>query len=348
MAALTGLFAAAVCVVATPLVDDAAALKRYAFSRVEMAAAINIVLYAPDETVAAQAAEAAYYRFRSLNRVLSDYDSESEVRRLCDTSAAGRPVAVSDDLWRVLSRAKEISERSNGAFDVTVGPVVRLWRRARRQGELPDPERLNEARRGVGFCYVKLHPESRRVELLREAMRIDLGGIAMGYAVDEAMKVIREHGITRFVIDGSGDVGAGDPPPGSPGWVVGIPGLDEAAAPVACVYLANRSLTTSGDTVQFVVIEGRRYSHIVDPRTGIALTDHSCVTVVAADTMTADALASAVSVLGVEKGLELVEATPGAAALVQRAPGGEYERHESRRWAELPKAQAKETVKSSP
>lgn len=348
MAALTGLFAAAVCVVATPSGDEAAALSRYAFSQVEMAATIDIILYAPDEAVAARAAEAAYYRFRSLNRVLSDYDSKSEVRRLCDMAVAGRPVPVSDDLWRVLCRAQQISEQSDGAFDVTVGPVVRLWRRARRQGELPDPERLDEARRRVGFRHVKLHPESRSVELLREGMRIDLGGIAMGYAVDEAMTVLREHGITRFVIDGSGDVGAGDPPPGSPGWVVGIPGLDEDAAPVACVYLANRSLTTSGDTVQFVVIDGRRYSHIVDPRTGIALADHSCVSVVAADTMTADALASAVSVLGVAKGLELVESTPGAAALIQRAPGGDYERYESQRWAELPKAKAKETVESSP
>lgn len=345
---MAGFLTAAICLVATPSGDEATTLKRYAFSQVEMAAAIGIILYAPDEAAAAQAAEAAYGRFRNLNRVLSDYDSESEVRRLCDTSVAGRPVPVSNDLWQVLCRAQQISEQSDGAFDVTVGPVVRLWRRARRQEELPHPERLDEARRRVGFRYVKLHPESRSVELLREGMRIDLGGIAMGYAVDEAMKVIRERGITRFVIDGSGDVGAGDPPPGSPGWVVGIPGLDEDAAPVACVYLANRSLTTSGDTVQFVVIEGQRYSHIVDPRTGIALTDHSCVTVVAADTLTADALASAVSVLGVMKGLELVEATPGAAALIQRAPGGEYERYESQRWDELPKAKAKKTVESSP
>jgi thiamine biosynthesis lipoprotein len=182
------------------------------------------------------------------------------------------------------------------------------------------------------------------VELLRDGMRVDLGGIAMGYAVDEAMKVIRRHGITRYLVDGSGDIGAGDPPPGSPGWVVGVPGLEADSPPMILVRLANRSLTTSGDAMQFVEIGGQRYSHIVDPRTGIALTDHSCVTVVAADTITADALASAVSVLGPEKGLKLIEDTPGAAAFILRAPGGEVERYESRRWAAVPKVNAARPV----
>jgi thiamine biosynthesis lipoprotein len=348
MSPVMGLIAALAGLSAGTSTENAECLQRYAFSQVEMAAEIDIILYAPSKDLAALAAEAAYARFSELNRVLSDYDPQSEVRRLCDASAPGKPVRVSDDLWRVLVRAQEVAAKSQGAFDVTVGQVVRLWRRARRQEEFPDAERLTEARHTVGYRHLILHPEDRSVELLRRGVRIDLGGIAMGYAVDEAAKVVRGQGITRLLIDGSGDILAGDPPPDSPGWVIGVPGIEADSPPVAFVRLANRGLTTSGDAVQFVEIDGRRYSHIVDPRTGVPLTDHSCVTVVADDAVTADALASAVSVLGPGKGLQLIEATPGAAASILRAPGGKTERHESRRWAELPKVRPEPTVPTLP
>lgn len=328
------LFVAGLAVAADP-----PQLRRFEFTRIEMAVPVKIVLYAPDEATATRAAGAALDRIRQLNGILSDYDPASELRRLCDTAGSGRAVPVGDDLWRVLLAAQTMSERSDGAFDVTVGPVVRLWRRARRRQEMPPEERLREARRLVGYRMVKLDPKSHTVELARAGMMLDLGGIAKGYATEEALAVLARHGVSRALIEAGGDIRLGDPPPDRPGWRIAVAPLDVKAKPSRYLSLSRRAVATSGDAWQFVEIGGRRWSHIVDPKTGLGLTDHSRVTVVAPDGATADALASAVSVLGPEKGLKLVESTPGAAALIVRAPQGEVETYESARWKDLPVAE---------
>jgi len=244
-------------------------------------------------------------------------------------------VAVSDDLWTVLCRSQELSEASDGAFDVTVGPLVRLWRRARRMQALPKEELLAAARAATGYCNLELDERQHTAKLLLPDMRLDLGGIAMGYAVDEALGVLREQGVTRAIMDASGDIGASDPPPGETGWRVGIVPLDAVDGPPSrYVLLANAAVTNSGDAFQFVEIDGVRYSHIIDPQTGLGLTDRSSVTVLARDCLTADSLATAVSVLGPDCGMSLVEATPGAAAIVLRRPHGEIELYESQRLSE--------------
>jgi thiamine biosynthesis lipoprotein len=156
-------------------------------------------------------------------------------------------------------------------------------------------------------------------------MRLDLGGIAMGYAVDEALGVLRKRGIASGLIDASGDIGVGDPPPGKEGWVIEVAPVDEDGAPRTRVLLANAAVTTSGDALQHVEIGGKRYSHIVDPRTGLGLTDRTSVTVIARDCTSADSLATAVSVLGPKEGLKLIEHTPGTAAwIVRPAPDGKW------------------------
>jgi thiamine biosynthesis lipoprotein len=314
---------------------------RFEFFQVEMAVPIKMVLYAGDEATGDKAAEAAFARVEQLNKILSDYDSGSELRRLCDTSSEGVSVPVSEELWQVLSHAQALSGRTGGAFDVTVGHVVRLWRRARRREVLPPPDRLDAARGLVGYRLLRLHEDRRAVELLKPEMRLDLGGIAKGYAVDEALAVLRKHGITRALVDAGGDIGLGDPPPDKPGWLIGVASLEPNSPPSRYLWLSNVAIATSGDTWQYVQIEGKRYSHLVDPRTGVGLTDHSTVTVIAANGLTADGLASAVSVLGPEKGLKLIEDTPGAAAFILRAPEGSPEIYESSRWKEFPAAQPK-------
>ena len=313
-------------------------LKRFQFDRVEMAVPFQLVLYAPDAPTANGAAEAALARIRQLNAIFSDYDPESETRRLGDTAGKGLAVPTSQELWEVMGRAQELSRRSEGAFDVTVGPLVALWRRARRQRELPRPEKLAAARELVGYRLVRVEPGNRAIELTNQGMKLDFGGIAKGYAIDQAMAVLRSRGITRAMIHAGGDVGVGDPPPDSAGWRVGVPSLKVGAPPYVILSLSQCAIATSGDTWQFVEIEGRRYSHIVDPRTGIGLTDHSQVTVVASDGLTADGLSTAASVLGPEKGLKLIDDTPGTAALILRAPAGKTETFQSSRWKDLPKA----------
>ncbi len=310
---------------------------RYEFTGIEMAVPIRIVLYAENEGVAKAAADAALARFRELNGVMSDYDPTSEVRQLSATSGSGEAVHVGNDLWRVLVRAKQLSRDTDGAFDVTIGPVVRLWRRARRQEQLPSPERIAQARKAVGYEAIELDESKHTVRLTRPEMWIDLGGIAKGYALDEALKTIAEHGIRVALIDAGGDIVLGDAPPNRPGWVIGVAALELNARPSVFLSISNTAIATSGDSWQFVEIDGKRYSHLVDPRTGIGLTDHSSVTVIASDAMTADVLASAVSVLGPKAGLKVIDAAEGTAAFVVRSPNGQVETYSSARWDAYPK-----------
>ncbi len=289
--------------------------------------------YAPDEASANKAIEAAWARIEHLNSLMSDYDSASELMRLCRDSRPGQPIRLSPELFRVLSKSVEVSELSDGGFDVSVGPLVKLWRRARRQKEFPDPKLLSEARELVGFRNIRLHCETCSVELLKPGMKLDLGGIAVGYAADEAIRVLKQHGLTRALIDGSGDIVVSDPPPGATGWRIGIASLREPeAAPQHFATLANCSISTSGDAYQFVELGGQRYSHIVDPKTGLGLTERCSVTVIAPDGITADALATAVSVLGPERGLKLIDSQPCAAAVFATLNGERLDLRQSARW----------------
>jgi thiamine biosynthesis lipoprotein len=309
------------------------ALGRYEYERPEMGVPFRIVLYAPDRAGADQAAEAAFHRVQELNDIMSDYDAESELSKLSRTSGQGRQVPVSPDLWLVLERAQAMAQRSDGAFDITVGPCVNLWRRARRQHQLPDPNRLAQARKAVGYRLVRLNPKGHAVELLAPGMRLDLGGIAKGYAVEEALRTLKWLGLSRALIEGGGDVMVGDPPPGKPAWRIELAPLDVTNGPRdRFLLLKNAAISTSSDLYQRLEIEGKRYSHIVDPRTGIGLTNHSLVNVIARHGITADSLTKVVSVLGPGKGLKLVEATPGAAARLMREPDGRLETYESSRF----------------
>jgi len=186
----------------------------------------------------------------------------------------------------------------------------------------------------VGYQKLKLDPSRRTARLLVPGMRLDLGGIAADYAVDQAMAVLRRHGIHRALIDASGDILAASPPPGQEGWKIGIAPLDAAGPPSRYLGLHDQAVTTSGDAFQHVVFDAQRYSHIVDPATGLGLTDQSSVTVIAADCISADSLATAVCVLGPEKGLRLIEQTEHAAALIVRNRSGKVETVESRRFGE--------------
>jgi len=332
MGRLIGVILIGAAITAAP---RAVATERFEFTQTEMAVPFRIVLYMSDAAAAREAAKAAFARIHALNAVLSDYDPESELRRLCDTSNEGNPVAVSADLWRVLARSQEIAERSEGAFDVTVGPLVRLWRSARRTKELPTARSLDKARSKVGYRLMRLDAERRTVELLRSKMRLDLGGIAKGYAVDEALGVLRDCGVERMMIDAGGNLGLGGPPPERSGWRVGLASPDGKSPPRQYLLLANCSLSTSGDLWQYAVIGGVRYSHLIDPRDGMALTGRMSATVVGPDGMTADGLSSAIAVLGPEKGLKLIENMKDVAAWIVREIDGKEEAFQSENWKSL-------------
>ena len=308
---------------------------RFEYTQTHMGSEFKVVLYTTDESVARRASRAAFERIAVLDATLSDYQPESELMRLCD-QAGGPPVAVSADLFDVLDQSRVMYDRSGGAFDVTVGPVVRLWRRARRDRKMPAPELLAKARALVGADQMLLDRKARTVALKTPGMKLDVGGIAKGYACGEAIAVLAQSGITSALVAGSGDIVVSGPPPDAAGWTIGIGPLEAPNSPPRrFLQVKDAAVSTSGDAERFVEIGGKRYSHIVDPQTGLGVVDRSSVTVVARDGATADSLDTAVYVLGPERGLALVEATPGAAALIVRANEGKTETYASRRLGEL-------------
>lgn len=311
--------------------------ERFEFEETHMASPFHIVLYSTSAEAARRASRAAFDRIEALNRVLSDYDPESELSRLSQSAGKG-PVPVSHELFYVLDQSKEIWHRSDGAFDVTIAPVGRLWRRARRERKLPDPALLAEARKLVGSDKMELDRAVYTVRLAEPGMKLDVGGIAKGYAAQEAIRMLWKMGIRRALVGGAGDIVAGDPPPDAAGWRVAIAPVDprQASRPPTLI-LKNRAVSTAGDAERFVEIGGHRYSHIVNPKTGMGHEDRAAVTVVALDGPTADALETAAYLLGPERGLELVDRTPGAAALYQRVTPSGVVTFESSRFALIPK-----------
>lgn len=328
----------AVCV---PAIETS--MERHQATELHMGTKVTIILYATDSGSANRGLRAAFSRIRQLDERLSDYRSDSELSRLsrsapADASSPSRPFQVSSDLWRILAYSAQLSQRTEGSFDITVGPLTRLWRRARRRQAMPSEERLAEARAAVGYEYVRLDGKRRTATLLRPNMRLDLGGIAKGFATDEALKTLQGLGIERALVNAGGDMAMGRAPPDRPGWRIGIAPLDADQTPSRFLYLQQCAIATSGDAWQSVEIDGRRYSHIVDPRTGLGLTTRSSVTVVAPNGMIADGLASALSVLGPERGLRLIDGTPGTAALVVQVEKGRTVVHQSAGFQALPKA----------
>jgi thiamine biosynthesis lipoprotein len=317
-------------------------LTRFVFTRPLMGTTFRLVFYAPDEATAKLAVQAAFARAVELDNIMSDYKATSELMRLCE-KAGGPPIHVSEDLFAILTRSQDVARRSKGAFDVTVGPLVRLWRRARKTRRLPDPKELAEALKLVGHEKIRLDPERRTVQLLVAGMFLDLGGIAKGYAADELLAVLRRYGITRALVAAGGDIAVGGPPPDAPGWKIAIEPLGSAAQPERYLLLTHAAVSTAGDAHQHVEIDGKRYSHIVDPRTGQALVGRSSVTVVAPDGTTTDGLDTAINVMGPEAGLALVEATDQAGCIFLREGKTGLETLTSRRFAQYDLMNHKDT-----
>ena len=290
---------------------------RFEYEQPHMGTLFRIVLYAPDRTIADKAATAVSERIEALNLIMSDYRADSELMKLCAAfdSKVGEPVRVSAELFEVLAAAREVSELSGGAFDVTVGPVVKLWRVARKTGRLPPPDELAAARKLVGWKNVELSAKNRTVRLLIPGMKLDLGGIAKGYAADEALKVARSFGISSAMVAASGDISVTDAPPGRDAWRLEVGGLTRTS-PRRVLNLKNAAVSTSGDAEQHVVIDGIRYSHIVDPRTGVGLTGHRSVTVIAPRGILADSLTKMASILDADRAFDVLKKREGVACLI--------------------------------
>ena len=257
------------------------AADRYQASEPHMGTLVSITLYAESPDDAQRGFNAAFARIEELNRILSDYDPQSELARVCALETQ-----LSPDLLVVIDYAQKLASDTKGAFDITVGPLTSLWREARRAKLLPSKADLAQALQRSGYRKLKL--ENGRLHCAVAGMQLDAGGIAKGYAADEALKIIRRTGIRSALVAMSGDIVCGDAPPGKPGWKVGVQ--------KEMMTLTNAAVSTSGDEFQHVVLNGIRYSHIIDPRTGMALRNSKSISVIGHKGIETDALATALSV----------------------------------------------------
>jgi len=261
---------------------------------------------------------------------MSDYKDDSEISQV-NRDGFKRAVKVSEPTYEVLQKAVEFSKLTGGAFDITVGPLVDLWRSAEEANSVPTDAELAEARSRVGYDKLILDGNEMTVRFAVEGMRLDLGGIAKGYAIDRAVEAMRKEGALGGMVDIGGDIQCfGAPPEGKDRWRIGLQdsravgGDTEQGQILMVLELTDAAVATSGDYQRFVFIEGERYSHIIDTETGYGSDELTSVTIIGKSAIDADLLATAVSVMGVENGLALVEQREQAEAiLVTSAP--EYE-----------------------
>jgi FAD:protein FMN transferase len=304
-----------------------------------MGTKFRIVLFAPDKATADQAAKAGFARVAELNGIMSDYLATSELMQLCKKfeEKSGPPVKVSKDLFFVLDKAQEVSRLSDGAFDVTVRPLVVLWRQARRTQRLPDSKELAAAKALVGFEKMELDAKEQTVRLKVPGMQLDLGGIAKGFAADATLKTLNKFGVTIALVAAGGDIAVAGAPPGTNGWKVDIAPLP-GSAEKRMLVLKDAAVSTSGDAEQFAVIDGVRYSHIVDPKTGLGLTGRRSVTVIARHGIWSDSLTKMASILPPEKAIAIVDKMNGVATLIVRKTDKGEEAFASKRFKEYLKA----------
>ena len=293
-----------------------AELHRYEAVEPHMGTLVRVTVYTPDEQTAKTAFRAAFDRIRDLDGILSDYKPDSELNRIAKT-AIGRPIPVSGDLFAVLRASQALAGVTAGAFDITQAPVIQLWREARRTGRVPDAAALREAGQRAGFRRLHLDARQRTVTFDIPGMALDVGGIGKGYAASEAIAALKAVGVRSALVAVSGDLAFGDAPPGERGWRIGVHAGDPSVLGVPGVLeLTNGAVSTAGSSEQHADIGGRRYSHIIDASSGMALVEDITVTVVAPHGLDADGLDTAASVLGADRGLALIESYADAAALI--------------------------------
>ena len=317
-------------------------VRRFEYEAEKMGVPVRLILYGESQEDADAAADAVFRRFDELDECLSDYRPTSELIRVCQQCGeTGEAVEIGSDFYAVLSAARRFDELSGGAFDVTVSPLVKLWRRSRSFGKLPPADYLARAKELVGRDNWELiekgEGESARhfVRTLKKNVRFDFGGIAKGYAIDEGFRILTERGFSRALVDAGGDIRFGAAPPAKKGWTVGVASLDAEAKAAFYLELENGAAATSGDTFRYVEIDGVRYSHLIDPRTGDPLTRHAVVTVLAETATAADALASAVTILGPEEGIRLAESLGAETVIFEEREDRTTEKFQS---AGFPKA----------
>ena len=305
----------------------------YHEARSAMGTTVEIYLYASARARAAELFEVTFQEIERVEEALSGYRPTSEISRI-NATAAREPVVTDPEVFGLLERALDYSRHTGGAFDITVGALVRAWGFFRNDGHYPTPEELARARAKVGWRQVALDRATRTIRFLTPGIELDLGGIGKGFALDRAARILQRSGVTAALLGaGQSSYYAIGAPPDTEGWRIVVPDPHDPAQALSTVWLRDRSLSTSGNAQKFFELDGTRYSHIIDPRTAEPSTGMLQVTVTARTAAESDALSTALFVVGPERAAQVVEPCDDVAALLVT----EHEKHElvvAIEWAE--------------
>jgi len=276
-----------------------------------------VELWSEDRKAGEAAMEAVFAEMRRIDALMSTYKPDSEISRV-NAEAGKRPVPVSAELFSLLETSQQYSKISSGAFDITYASVGYLY--DYRSHQRPDDAALAAALPGVDYRQLKLDPARRTVSFGKPGMRIDLGGIAKGYAVDRGIEVLKARGITRAMVNAGGDTRVIGDRFGKP-WVIGIRHPDRKDEVVMRIPLEDAAFSTSGDYERYFDEDGVRYHHILDPKTGRSPHALRSVTIIASTATRTDGLTKTVFILGPEKGIEFINGLTDADAIVIAADG---------------------------
>ncbi|MBB1283756.1 FAD:protein FMN transferase [Flavisolibacter sp. BT320] len=300
---------------------------RFQYTATKMGSPFTLVFYTTDSARAESLAIQSFALVDSLNKIFSDYLPDSELNHLSRSAGSGHWFPLSQPLSIVLQQSQRASQKSLGAYDITIGPLSHLWRKARREKSFPAADSIRQVKQKTGYRKLVLDAKAKRATLTHPGMQLDLGGIAKGYVAQEVIRFLQTAGVESALADAGGDLVCSHPPPGKKGWTVGI-NLPERADELLTetLLLQNGAVATSGDLYQFIEHGGQRYSHIIDPRTGYGVPFQRNVTVVATDGATADWLATACSILSVKESLQLADREK-AALLITEIQNGKLGYH---------------------
>ncbi len=282
-----------------------AQLKRFAFPENKMGSVFNIIFYCKDSAKAGSLAAHCYSIVDSMNRVYSDYDQTSESGSLV-LQPAHVPRRISAELFRMISFSGIAWRKSRGAFDITMGNLSHLWRQANREKRFPSAKEINQAMQCSGFEKIVLDTLQSTILFKTPGMILDFGGIIKGYTAQRIIDFLNTEGIDHALADAGGDIVVSKAPPGRKAWSIGV-NLPEKENSVwdKNLQLENCAVATSGDLYRYTLHNGKKYSHIIDPRSGYGVTSQRNVTVIAKDGRTADWLATACSILKISKAKKL-------------------------------------------
>lgn len=286
-------------------------------NRIVMNTIARVTAIAPDKKTAQLCIDSAFKEIYRLEKLMNRYDPNSQLSKV-NQLAAKEPVKIDKDLFDIIQQSVEYSKKTAGAFDITVAPLVDLWKACAEANSMPTDGQLAEVKGTVGYDKLLLDANDFSVRFTIQGVSLDLGAIAKGFAADKAVEEMKKGGAVGGLIDIGGQIGCFGLTEKKGKWIIGIraPAKADDNETIAKLSLTDMAVATSGDYERFYKIGARRFSHIFNPVTQKSADDLSSVTIIALDGTAADALATAVSVLGAEKGLELIEKTESTEALI--------------------------------